>query len=79
MPEAVKGGYPGSYDKGRREIYKRQSLYRTMSVRIDKQDDQAKCLYRTMSVRTDKQDDQAKCLYRTMSVRTDKQDDQAKC
>ena len=31
-----------------------------MSVRIDKQDDQAKCLYRTMSVRIDKQDDQAK-------------------
>ena len=49
-----------------------------MSVRIDKQDDQAKCLYRTMSVRIDKQDDQAKCLYGTVSVKIDRQNGQAK-
>ena len=31
-----------------------------MSVRTDKQEDQADCLYTTMSVRIDKQNDQAK-------------------
>ena len=31
-----------------------------MLVRIDKQDDQAKCLYRTVSVRIDRQKGQAK-------------------
>ena len=31
-----------------------------MSVRIDKQEDQAKCLYRTVSVRIDRQKGQAK-------------------
>ncbi len=49
-----------------------------MLVRIDKQDDQAKCLYRTMSVRIDKQDDQAKCEYRTVSVRIDRRNSQGK-
>ena len=35
-------------------------MYRTMSVRIDKQDDQAKCLYGTVSVKIDRQNGQAK-------------------
>ena len=36
----------------------RQSLYRTMLVRVDKQNDQAKCEYRTVSVRIDRRNSQ---------------------
>ena len=49
-----------------------------MSVRVDKQNDQAKCEYRTMSDRVDKQNDQAKCEYRTVSVRIDRRNSQGK-